>query len=252
MRIWAIVAFATGTALLSVSRAAWAAEITVLASSGSNGIVRLLAAEFEKKTGDKVVVSSEPSQAMDQKIEANAPGDLVALSSEQFGDLIKRGKVVPGTAKDYARAGNGVAVKAGAPKPDISSPEAFKRAMLDATSIGHTNNGTGPFNTKLFQRLGIYDQIKDKIKIIDGRPVGAAVAAGNVEIGIQQASVIKVAPGTDFLGPLPAELMEYSGYGIGVLTVAKDAETARKFIGFMTSADAAPVIRNAAMDVPAK
>src|SRR5581483_7690399 len=112
----------------------------------------------------------------------------------------------------------------------------------------HTNNGTGPFNTRLFQRLGIYDQIKDKIKIIDGRPVGAAVAAGDVEIGIQQASVIKTAAGTDFLGPLPPELMEYSGYGIGVLTAAQNAETARQFIDFVTSAEAAPIIKAAAMD----
>src|SRR5581483_3860581 len=116
----------------------------------------------------------------------------------------------------------------------------------------HTNNGTGPFNTRLFQRLGIYDRIKDKIKIIEGRPVGAAVAAGDVEIGIQQASVIKTATGTEFLGPLPPDLMEYSGYGMGVLTAARDPATARAFIAFATSADAAPIIRAAAMDVPAK
>jgi molybdate transport system substrate-binding protein len=247
-----IIAALAATAALSSSGYASAGEITVLASSGSAGIVKILAAEFEKKTGNKVIVSSEPSQTMTQKIEANAPGDLLAQASDQFDDLVKRGKVVAGTVKDYARAGNGVAVKAGAPKPDISTPEAFKRAMLNAKSIGHTNNGTGPYNTKLFQRLGIYDQIKDKIKIIDGRPVGAAVAAGEVEIGIQQASVIKAAPGTDFLGPLPAELTEFSQYGIGVLKVAKDAETARQFISFVTSADVAPIIRNAAMDLPTK
>jgi molybdate transport system substrate-binding protein len=253
MKSW--LSLAMGAALigsLGWSGTAPAGEITVLASSGSNGIVRILAAEFEKKTGNKVIVTSEPSQTMTQKIEANAPGDLLAQASDQFDDLVKRGKVVAGTVKDYARAGNGVAVKAGAPKPDISTPDAFKRAMLNAKSIGHTNNGTGPYNTKLFQRLGIYDQIKDKIKIIDGRPVGAAVAAGDVEIGIQQASVIKAAPGTDFLGALPAELTEFSQYGIGVLTVAKDAETARKFISFVTSPDVAPIIRNAAMDLPAK
>jgi molybdate transport system substrate-binding protein len=242
MRVWAIAAAAVLTGLFGLSATAPAAEITVLASSGSRPIVKILAEEFEKKTGDKVAVIAEPS-AM--------PADLLAVGSEQFEALVKSGRVVAGSFKDYARAGNGLAVKAGAPKPDISTPEAFKRAMLNAKSIGHTNNGTGPFNTRLFQKLGIYDQIKDKIKIVEGKPVGAAVAAGEVEIGIQQASVIKVAPGTDFLGPLPAELMEYSGYGIGVLTAAKDAETARKFIGFVTSADAAPIIRNAAME-PAK
>jgi molybdate transport system substrate-binding protein len=244
MKVWLkLIMAAALIGSLGSDGTASAAEITVLASSGSRTIVKILAEEFEKKTGDKVVVVAEPS-AM--------PADLIAVGSDQFEPLVKSGRVVAGSFKDYARAGNGVAVKAGAPKPDISTPEAFKRAMLEAKSIGHTNNGTGPFNTKLFQKLGIYDRIKDKIQIIEGHPVGAAVAAGDVEIGIQQASVIKVAPGTDFLGPLPAELMEYSGYGIGVLTIAKDPETARKFIGFMTSADAAPIIRNAAMDVAAK
>jgi molybdate transport system substrate-binding protein len=228
---------------LGLGGSASAAEITVLTSSGSSPIIKILAAEFEKKTGNKVTVGGEPSAV---------PADLIAIGSEQFDAAVKSGRVVPGSVKDFARAGNGVAVKAGAPKPDISTPEAFKRAMLDAKSIGHTNNGTGPFNTRLFQKLGIYDQIKDKIKIIEGRPVGAAVAAGDVEIGIQQASVIKVAPGTEFLGPLPADLMEYTGYGIGMLTYAKEPETARQFISFVTSAEAAPIIRNAAMDLPAK
>src|SRR5207247_2674467 len=93
--------------------------------------------------------------------------------------LIERNKVV-GSAVEFARAGNCVAVKAGAPKPDISSAEAFKQAMLNAKSIGHSNAGTGPYNTRLFQKLGIYDRIKDKIKIVTGKPVAAAVAAGEV------------------------------------------------------------------------
>jgi molybdate transport system substrate-binding protein len=244
MKTWlGLVAGAALIGSLGSAGPAPAAEITVLTSSGSRPIVKILAEEFEKKTGDKIVVIAEPSAMV---------ADLIAVGSEQFEALVKSGRVMAGSFKDYARAGNGLAVKAGAPKPDISTPETFKRAMLNAKSIGHTNNGTGPYNTKLFQKLGIYDQIKDKIKIIEGKPVGAAVAAGEVEIGIQQASVIKAAPGTDFLGPLPTELMEYTAYGIGVLTAAKDAETARKFISFVTSAEAAPIIRNAAMDVPAK
>ena len=115
-------------------------------------------------------------------------------------------------------------MKAGAPKPDISTVEGFKQAMLNAKSIGHSNAGTGPFNTKLFQKLGIYDQIKDKIKIIEGRPVATAVAAGDVEIGIQQTNVIQPVAGTEYLGPLPAELMEYGRFGVGVLTVSKEPE----------------------------
>src|SRR5581483_10804114 len=148
MRVPAIIAIATMLGAIGLSGAAVAAEITVLASSGSRPIVTILAKEFEKKTGNKVIVGAEPSAV---------PADLLAIGSEQFDAAVKSGRVVAGSVRDYARAGNGVAVKAGAPKPDISTPEAFKRPMLEAKSIGHTNAGTGPFNTRLFQRLGIYD-----------------------------------------------------------------------------------------------
>jgi len=189
---------------------------------------------------------------MTEALKANAPGDVVSSLSEAFDGLVKEGKVVAGTVAEYARAGNGVAVKAGAPKPDISTVEGFKQAMLNAKSIGHSNNGTGPYNTKLFQRLGIYDQIKDKVKIIEGRPVATAVAAGDVEIGIQQTNVIQPVEGTQYLGPLPTELMEYGSFSIGVLTLSKEPEAAKAFVTFAISPEAAPLIRKSSMEPPAK
>lgn len=229
-----------------------AAEITVLANQGAASAIRDIAPAFEKASGHKVVVKFLQGAAMNQAIESNAPGDVVSTFFESFDDLVKRGKVVAGTAAEYARAGNGVAVKAGAPKPDISTADAFKRAMLAAKSIGHSSAGTGPYNTKLFQRLGIYDQIKDKIKIIEGRPVAVAVAAGDVEIGIQQTNVIQPVAGTDYVGPLPAELMEYGRFSLGVLTVSKEQEVARAFIKFATSPEATPLVRRSAMEPPAR
>ncbi len=144
-----------------------------------------------------------------------------------------------------------MAVKTGAPKPDISTPDAFKRAMLDARSIGYTNAGTGPFSTRLLQRLGIYDQVKDKIKIIEGRLVAAAVAAGDIEIGIQQTNVIQPYAGTEYLGPLPAELMEYGRVGVGLLTVSQHPDEARAFMKFMADPANAGLLRKAAMVPPA-
>jgi molybdate transport system substrate-binding protein len=132
-----------------------AAEIVILANQGAVSAVCELAPAFEKASGHKVVVSFELGPAMNKKINSNAPADLVSQILDQFDDLIKRGKVVPGAYVEYARAGNGLAVKAGAPKPDISTPEAFKQAMLNAKSIGHSNAGTGPFNTKLFGRVSV-------------------------------------------------------------------------------------------------
>jgi molybdate transport system substrate-binding protein len=252
MRFSATIAAAIMAGLFGTSGPAASDEITILTSSGSTAILNDIAKVYEAKTGNKVIISGQQSQKMDQMLKSNAPADLVAKMTEQFDELIKDGKVAAGTVAEYARAGNGVAVKAGTPKPDISTPEAFKQTMLKAKSIGHTNNGTGPANTRLFQQLGIYDQIKDKIKIIEGRPVGVAVAAGDVEIGIQQASVIMQAPGADFVGALPKELTEYSNYALGVLTVSKDPAAARAFAKFATSPEILPILRKVSMEGPAK
>jgi molybdate transport system substrate-binding protein len=228
--------------------AAGSAEITVYLNQATASGVRELAAGFEKATGHKVDVSFQGGPALNQKIVSGAPGDLASLTLEQFDDYIKQGKVVAGSVVEYARVGNGVAVKAGAPKPDISTPEAFRRAMLDAKSIGHTNAGTGPFNTRLFQKLGIYDQIKDKIKIVQGRLVAEAVAAGDVEIGIQQTNVIQPVAGSEYLGPLPSELMEYGRVGVGQLTVSEHPEVANAFIKFMADPANAALLRKGAME----
>jgi molybdate transport system substrate-binding protein len=187
---------------------------------------------------------------LSRAFKSGATGDVVSTFTEAFDGLVKDGQVVAGTPTQYARAGNGVAVKAGAPKPDISTPEGFKQAMLKAKSIGHSRNGTGPYNTKLFKRLGIYDQIKDKIVLSLGRPVATYVASGEVEIGIQQTNVIQPYPGTEYLGPLPAELIEYGHFSLGVVAQSKEQEAAKAFIAFATSPAAAALIRKSAMEPP--
>jgi molybdate transport system substrate-binding protein len=244
------IAVAAMASLLSFAGAAGGAEITVLCSQGALSAVRDLAAGFEKATGNKVNVSFEAGNALNEKIDANAPADLVTNTLDSFDDLTKRGKIVSGSVVEFARAGNGVAVKAGSLKRDISTPEAFKLAMLNSATIGHTNAGTGPFNTKLFQKLGIYDVVKGKVKIIGGRPVAAAVADGTVEIGIQQTNVIQPFAGTEYLGPLPKELMEYGRFGVGLLTIAKEPEVAKAFVKFMAAPENAGLVRKSAMETP--
>src|SRR5207247_7423410 len=117
-------------------------------------------------------------------------------------------------------------------------------------SICHSNAGTGPYNTRLFQKIGIYDQIKDKIKIIQGKPVAVAVADGEVEIGIQQTNVIQPVAGTQYLGPLPPDLIEYGHFGVAVRNVSKNQDVARALIQFMTSPEAASLLRKTAMQPP--
>jgi molybdate transport system substrate-binding protein len=230
---------------------AGAAELTIFLNQATESGVRELAVAFEKATGNKVDVSFQGGGALNQKINSG-PGDLASLGLGQFDEFVKSGKIVADSVVPYARVGNGVAVKTGTAKPDISTPEAFKTAMLNAKSIGHSNAGTGPFNTRLFQKLGIYDQIKDRIKIVQGRPgvaqsVAAALADGEIEIGIQQTNVIQPYPGTDYLGPLPDALMEYAPMGVGLLTASTHPDEARAFIKFMADPANAAILRKGSM-----
>ena len=250
MRMWTTVAVAAMAGALGLS-AASAAEITVLANQGALSGIKDLAAGFEQATGNKVIVDLKQGPALAQAVDTDGAADVVTNTTDQFDDLVKRGKVVAGSWVEFARAGNGVAVKEGALKRDISTQEAFKQAMLNSRSIGHTNAGTGPFNTPMFMKLGIYDQVKGKVKIVMGKLVAAAVADGDVEIGIQQTNVIQPYKGTIYLGPLPPELMQYGHFGAGLLKVSKEPEVAKAFIKYMAAPENAALVRKSAMEPPA-
>jgi molybdate transport system substrate-binding protein len=246
-------------AAVATALAAWgqthaqAADVIIYANQGAVSGVRDLAAGYEEATGTKVVIVTAQGAAFMAKINADEPGDVVTgFLPAGLDDLVKRGKAVEGTVVEFARVGNGVAVKAGAQPPDISTPEAFKRAMLNAKSISHSGNGTGPFNTKLFRKLGIYDEIKDKIKISEGRSVASYVASGEVEIGIQQVNVIQPFPGTVYLGPLPPDLIEYGRFGAAVMAVSKNRDGAQALIRFMADPANDALIRKSGMEPPAR
>jgi len=230
---------------------AHAVELTIFLNQATESGVRQLATAFEKATGNKVDVSFQGGNALNEKINSGT-GDLASLGLGQFDEFVKSGKVIDGSVIEYARVGNGVAIKTGGYWRDISTPDGFTQAMLNARSIGHTNAGTGPFNTRLFQKLGIYDAVKGKVKIIQGKLVAAAVADGDVEIGIQQTNVIQPYAGSEYLGPLPASLMEYGRIGVGVLTGSKHPEEARAFARFMADPANADVLRKGFMEPPAR
>jgi molybdate transport system substrate-binding protein len=236
--------------LLGVSgeRAVQAAEITVRAGMGVVSSVRDLAPAFEKMTGHKVIVIFDPTPVMNEKINSGAPADIAAVQPQQVDELIKQGKMVAGTHTNFAQAGVGVAVKAGAPKPDISTVAAFKAAMLNAKSIGYSQGGSGTISARVMEKLGIADQLKARTQFIDGRPVAEDVAKGLVEIGLQQINVIIPVEGADYVGPLPKELQETVKFAGGVLTVSKEPEVARAFLRFIASPEAAPLIRKSAME----
>jgi molybdate transport system substrate-binding protein len=249
MRRWTSAAAAAMLAVLSMPGPGQAAEITVLTNMGVVSAVRDLAPAFERASGHKVIVSFEVGSAMMHKINANVPADLVTLGPDAIDDLIRRDKVV--SRFNFARAGIGVAVKAGAPRPDIGSAEAFKQSMLAAKSIAYSRTGaSGVYVAKLMQRLGIADELKDRTKLVDGVPVAELVARGEVEIGMQQINVILPVAGVDYIGPLPGELQGYVPFVVGLLAVSKEPEAAQAMVRFMTAPEAAPLIRKSGMEPP--
>jgi molybdate transport system substrate-binding protein len=251
MRSWSTaagIAGALGLLVVSFTVPASTAEITVMAGMGVISGVSDLAPAYEKLTGHSVIVRFEQAAAMNQKINSGAQADIAALLPEQVDNFIQQGKMVAGTKTNFAQAGVGVAVKAGASRPDISTVEAFKNAMIKANSIGYSQAGSGMIAAKVMEKLGIADQLKAKTKFINGLPVAEAVAKGDVEIGLQQINVIIPVEGADYIGPLPKELQDTVRFSAAVLTVSKQKELAKAFLNFIASADAGPLLRRSAME----
>jgi len=235
---------------LSIGTMSQAAEITIFTSMGSLSGVTDLAAAYEKTSGNKVLVATRIGPALPKALASNEPGDIIANFTNTFDGLIKQGKVVAGTPTQFARAGVGVAIRKGAPKPAIGTVEAYKQTMLKAKSIGYSKSGSGLIAERGLKQLGIFDQVKDKVRYLEGTPVAAFIAKGEVEIGMQQSNAIVVVPGAEYAGPLPGDLQEYLYFSVGVLTISKQPDAARAFINFMASPEAAVHLRKSAMEPP--
>ena len=210
----------------------------VLCTNGLKTVMLDLAPEFERAIGTKAVITWGSANGLLQELEAGAGGDLAILTAEAIDGLIKEGKVVAGSRVDLARSGIGVAVRKGAPKPDIGSPDALRRALLAATSVAHSKTGmSGIYFPTVLARLGIADEMKPKIVTPEpGTPVGEVVAKGGAEIGVQQISELLPVAGIEIVGPLPAALQRITIFSAGVLTAAKEPEAARALVQFVATA----------------
>jgi molybdate transport system substrate-binding protein len=228
-------------AALIFSGAAGAAEIKVLSTQATEDAYRELVPLFEQASGHKVTTIFTGTLDVQKRIAAGEAYDLIIMAGPAIDDFIKSGKVVPGSRTDLARSGVGVAVRAGAPKPDISSTEALKKTLLSAKSIGYSTGPSGVYLAKLFQRLGVADAVKPKLKQTPtGVFVGGLVASGEAEIGFQQVSELSHFPGVDFVGPLPTEVQEITVFSSGLQVGAKQAEAANAWVKFLTAPAAAP------------
>jgi molybdate transport system substrate-binding protein len=243
MRTWTLLSLVA--ALSAASAQAGAAEITILGSQGVVSSLHDLAPAFERALGHKLIVIQEAD--LDGKVNSNAPADLVAASPQAIDGYIAKGKAV-GSRIDFARAGVGVAVKAGASRPDISTSDAYKRAMLSARSIAYSRGGSGNLTHKAMEKLGIVDQIAAKTRRTQNIPVAELVANGEVEIGMHQINVILPVKGADFIGPLPAGLQDYVLFSLGVLAVSKQQGAAKAFQSFASAPENAALIQKSGME----
>ena len=243
-------------ALLALSGAAQAAEVHVMISGGFTAAYQSLVPGFEKATGNKTSVAFGASMgttptAIPIRLARGEPDDVVIMVGYALDDLIKAGLVVPGSKVELGVAHTVLAVKAGAPKPDISTVDALKHTLLTAKSIGYSDSASGVYLSKeLFPKLGVADQIKGKAKQIDGTPVGLNVASGDVEIGFQQRSEMMTVPGIDIVGPLPPGADYAVVYAAGVATNAKEPQAARALIVYLASPAAADMVRKSGMELP--
>ena len=221
-------------------------EIRVMLSAAFKEAYLELVPQFERASGHKVENLWVPSVQMMARLKGGETVDLVILSAASLDELRKAGFISDRT--DLARSGIGIAVKSGARKPDISSGEAVKRAVLAARGVAYSTGPSGIYLMELFKRMGIAEGIKSKVKQVQGEPAGGVVARGEAEIAFQQVSELLPVPGIDFVGPLPADIQQITVFSAGLHVAAKQPDAARALVKFLTAPAAAPVIRKKGME----
>lgn len=230
---------------LALAVSVQAAEVRVMAGSAIAPALNEIARQFERKTGHTLVIDYGIFQVLKNKIEAGEAFDLAIIGEGSMDDATRLGRVLPDTRTFVARVGMAVAVKAGAPKPDIGSVEAFKRMLLSAKSIAYPPKGAiGIHLGKVFGTLGISEQMSSKIRALQTvELVPHAVSSGDAELGFAPTTVLIAGSDIDIVGPLPAELQSYIVYVSAVGTSAKEPDAARAFIQHLAMPDAVSVMK---------
>jgi len=231
-----------------------AAEVKVLTTGAFKPIVMALVPTFERQSGDTVVVVNDTAGALAWRVEGGEPFDLVVLTPQAMADLTQKGKVVAGSTIPLARVGVGVAVKEGAPRPDVGSVDAFKRALLDAPSVAMIDpaagGSSGIYLAQLFERLGIADAVKPKAVLVPGGLVAERVVTGAAALAVHQISEILAVKGAALVGPLPAEIQNYTIYAGGIGAAARQPEAARDLLNLLAGETARRALTDKGMEPP--
>ena len=229
--------------------AAPAAEINAFVSTAIKAATDEILPPFERTNGHSIRASYAPSGALVPRFLRGEPVDIFLTDAPALDELIKQGKIAGGRV-DLVRIGIGIAVKKGAPKPDVSTPEALKRALLEAKSVGHASPAggsiTGGHVQSVFRQLGIADEVTPKVKMSMGGPnsrVSVLISSGQAEIGLQQASELFDNPDVEVIGMLPASLQQTTQYSAGITANAKETEAAKAMIQALTTPQAKAIYK---------
>ncbi len=235
--------------VIGATNTAQAAEVKVIAANAVKEAYLEIVAAFEKSSGHKVVTIWTGSENAAKRISDGEVVDIALIAAPNIDRLILEGKLAAGSRADVAKSSVGVAVRAGLPKPDISSREAVKQAVLAAKSVAYSSGPSGFHVADLFKKMGIADQIKDKAKQTpSGAQVAELVARGEVDLGFQQVSEFLHAKGIEYLGPLPADIQHTTVFSAGLHTAAPAPDAAKALVKFLTAPEAGPVIKKIGME----
>jgi len=252
MRTAWIIGWAAAAASLALS--ASAADLKILTAGAFKPVVAALAPDFERRTGHKLTIDNDTAGALLRRIVAGEAFDLVVLTPAAVDQLTASGKLVPGSSVRLARVAIGVAVKQGAPLPDIASVAAFQRALLGARAVATIDpaagGSSGIYLWELFEKMGIAPQIKAKAVLVPGGLVAQRVVSGEADIALHQISEILAVPGAVLVGPIPAEIQNYTVYAGGVSASARDAPAAQAFLALLASAGGQAVMKEKGMQAP--
>lgn len=224
-------------------------EVRLMTANALKEPLQELASGFERSTGHTVTLIGGGTEGIAKRIAGGEAVDVVIVAAPNIDRLIADGKLLAGTRTDIARVGIGVAVRSGLPRPDVSSADAVKRAVLAAKSVAYSSGPSGFYLAELFKRMGIADEIKGKVKQPEsGVQVGELVARGEADLGFQQVSELVHVKGIDYLGPLPAEIQTITTYSAALAPGARSPDASRALVKYLTAPDAAPVLRKAGLE----
>jgi molybdate transport system substrate-binding protein len=231
-----------------------ASEVKVMISGGLATPYKELAPQFERATGNTVVTAYGPSMgatenAIPVRLARGEAADVLIMVGDALGEMIEQGKAVRASRVDLVHSPIGMAVRAGASKPDIRTPDALKQTLLNAKSVVYSDSASGIYvGGELFKRLGIAAEMKDKARMIPAEPVASVVARGDAELGFQQISELLPIAGADLVGPLPPEVQKITIFSAALTANANQLEAGKALIAFLASAAAIPALKRAGLD----